>query len=633
MFAPVINQKKSKNYHLASPVERLTQDAEEEHRRKRDAALNIAERTGGIAPVIKPGVHPQVNQAQTIKPMIAPRLTVNDPPEIQTLGGVQPDEAMNERFRTGVGMQPTQPLTPKIAQRADLPIADQIAQQPIKTQKTLDDSMAELPRSMIAPRNENSKIVPQLSNDYIPESETDFDGYDVKAEADKFFNSQNKIAPRSPLDDAYEKRKRIAQEGAEPEHSLWKRLLQGALRGMTTGGVTGAIVGAGVEGFVPSMNRKMRTLGELAKANQEVAVLESETKARREAEEAAIKNQTAIVNLNQSQLNLMRTANEELWKSITADKRITSEEAEIAKQHGFNVVPYDARGFVEIDRNGKRLIRPEFSPEYEVNPTVPVDPTEVPGKYNIYGSELPLTPKQVAPVIASAGAADLQRQQDAAKFNVSQQVEAQKFNATKAFEAQKENLSNAIRYNEQAIKQALELAKATGEADAMYASIEGIGKQMQLIEQEYQSIQLIENPATEAEVKANQHAAERKNRLMDRWNRLNGEMWDKAGKFKAGKTVIEQLQKSQPQKPGAIIAPKINPVSIQPAQANLGKKTATKADVEAYAKGRGISYEEAKKAAEADGYIIQSEQRNEIAPKSKGKKIYSMADIERVIRQ
>jgi hypothetical protein len=88
---------------------------------------------------------------------------------------------------------------------------------------------------------------------------------------------QARRAQQNAKDDAFnslpleEKQQKLLAGEGPAEHSLLRRLGEGALRGLARGGLGGAVTGAAVEGFFPGMNREQNAQDELPKVNAQIA--------------------------------------------------------------------------------------------------------------------------------------------------------------------------------------------------------------------------------------------------------------------------------------------------------------------------------------------------------------------------
>ncbi len=127
------------------------------------------------------------------------------------------------------------------------------------------------------------------------------------------------------LNEEYQRNDELNKTGVPKEHSVAKRLLQGALRGLATGGIGGAITGAAMEGFYPKANTEQNTKTAIAKSNQRIGGLQK-----------AVDAETGTAYKNTQMTNVYNTiANRNAQTVLDMDKatraQLNDEQANILK--------------------------------------------------------------------------------------------------------------------------------------------------------------------------------------------------------------------------------------------------------------------------------------------------------------
>jgi hypothetical protein len=175
------------------------------------------------------------------------------------------------------------------------------------------------------------------------------------------------FGPRSrqqELDAEYKKNDELHTVGAPKEHSLAKRLLQGALRGFATGGIGGAIAGTAVEGFYPKANTQMRTNSEIAKSNQRIGGLQKAVGA--EEDSLFNKARTENIMVDNERQEQIRKDNAEKDRVKTAETK----RANFYKQNKYfdptKATPAQARQLAEFGETPDSVGKFDFSkPEFK----------------------------------------------------------------------------------------------------------------------------------------------------------------------------------------------------------------------------------------------------------------------------
>lgn len=220
------------------------------------------------------------------------------------------------------------------------------------------------------------------------------------------------------------------------------------------GNQLGSVLGAGIVGGIggtinPNLDEQWKNEQELNSLydqyGKESQIDEAERKA--EAEKRKAQNDDILAKFEQAQkvqnlkkgevetqnlqltgegkaLENLRAVNKPLYDSITADGQITDDEAIQLADAGYNVNPYDARKFNTRYVNGVPFQSPQLGqPNFKPSPSLPIRPAEVPQNYKIGNMTLPLSPKQVAPVVVATENNNANRQQSASQFTQRQASE------------------------------------------------------------------------------------------------------------------------------------------------------------------------------------------------------------------
>lgn len=149
---------------------------------------------------------------------------------------------------------------------------------------------------------------------------------------------------------------------------------------------------ANLQGLAPKLRRQQET----EKADAEILNKELEAEGKR------IGNAGKIISNQTDLLKLQRLFGEPYWEVVKNKKEITQADADALERLGYGKLPLSRwQQIKEMERNGGIYSRSEFSSEYELNPTVPVDPLKVPigaKMKNPDGTEIivPMLPKDAA---------------------------------------------------------------------------------------------------------------------------------------------------------------------------------------------------------------------------------------------
>jgi hypothetical protein len=230
-------------------------------------------------------------------------------------------------------------------------------------------------------------------------------------------NNTYKIPPKGP-------------NGENREKSFTKRLFGGLWNGLEAWANSGdnsiaglgAALGVGGAGSAasPKFYEGAKNFGKRSDLYNELG--------RTQQQEAFDAQQSKINIANQAALQKLEL--DPYWQYVEKKKSIDQDDADyLNKVTGIKFKPAQWQEYKDTTVNGKTFSRPEYSPNYERNTSVPIDPTEVPRDVEVApGQNLPLTPKQAGPVIASKYNAEANRQQSQDHFEATQQRMADQFN-------------------------------------------------------------------------------------------------------------------------------------------------------------------------------------------------------------
>ena len=389
-------------------------------------------------------------------------------------------------------------------------------------------------------------------------------------------------APVTPMTELERKRARLAEIAAAPveKQSAGKQALFMALQA-----VGNIFSGQGNKPIEWLGNAKKRVA--LEQAQREIAPLQAleDQRLQDEAKQAqiqSVKDRPLIARQQiQARLEQEMLRQKGRMEALNRQADIRSGEAKIV-----------------TDKDGllwKRYLKPDSSGKLKPDEPV-INPSTgeqdfAPGEQMVdwpdpqTGQTVKVKAKQVLMPDATIAQGNANREQTAATTNANNEIRV----AT-------ENASNWLRYNGQLLDLASKTAQASGAVIENQAELEGINRSTQSAMQQLGELANRDtSQMTSAEIeKTNGRIQE----LTDQINANNIKFSTALGKTKAGQDALTQIGKTNISAPQKIVAPKIQAVKV-------GGKTATRATVEAFAKKKGISYEEAKRQAEADGYTVQ----------------------------
>jgi hypothetical protein len=386
--------------------------------------------------------------------------------------------------------------------------------------------------------------------------------------------------PQQDLDEERAKNRELHSVGAPKEHSLAKRLLQGALGGFARGGIGGAITGAAVEGFYPKANTNLRTQSEIAKSDKRIGGLEKSVESEserllREAQTQGIKDKPTLAreaaaakaqaatdayNRRMDYLDKQQEFEGNKWK------RYTDKDGKVFKQY--------ADG---------RLEPVMFNNEQDFDPGEQMVTDPLTGN--------PVKAKQIISPQAMIASSDAGREQDVAKFNASNQ-----------FKADTENINNSVQYHASISKMLADAAAADpGINDGEF---QGLNEQIAGKHTEYDSVANqdfsgIRDPDELA--KARKKQFDDLNKIAEESTALRTKALTVMSKTAAGKARADAIRKNMPPPPKKLTYTPIKAVKA-------GGKIARSADVDAFAKSKGWSREKTEKyltSAAGGGYTIQ----------------------------
>lgn len=394
---------------------------------------------------------------------------------------------------------------------------------------------------------------------------------------------------------------RLMSEGASQD-PWYKRLAIDALRGLGAGGLGGAI-GGGLTGVIgKGLYRKQKTQRELGEANQQLTMRDARRKSDQESQKRQADYQH-VLNENQAQIDehqYNQLVKDPRWEIAKSRKMFSQSDADYFNQKlGTNLSPASWQTFVEkVDpATGADKIRGEFDPRYSVNPTISPDATVPPVSINAGGIPLTLKQPAVGNLIVSENNANASRTQ-----------QTNLHNSTQGLEAAKANLSATQTYNAQILKNRSDVIVQQGKGLENAGEMTGLNSQLQTASDRVQragaAILYDGNGAIEQNPE-NAKAVKEFHDAQADFGSVQAKLDAALGKTNAGTQLLMQLQgiESQIQKPAPISAVPVP--AVQTNTITAGGKVLSKATVKAAAKQNRVSYSEALKQAQAQGYTIQ----------------------------
>jgi len=428
-----------------------------------------------------------------------------DEPQIETLGGVEPDTEANQKISIRPRLSPNKTIDPEIApEQRETPAAVSETGQP-ETSMPADTS-----------------IRPRLSGKTWDEHR--------RENREAYINDPN-------LRDAPENKPgRLTAMIGMGLKKLADALGSGKPLDRALGeGLGGAIGGAAVpKVFADEQNREqIRQIDRQEESAYERQKRELELKAKNaQIDDVGDRGRR----FNEAQRNKFLLEKEKFNNRMaTIDRQadIASGEAErLVKPDGTVWKHYkkaDSSGNIKPD---EQMFQPDGTPE--------MDPSKM--MYDVYD---PVTGQTVK----GTGGEILGYSGSIQQGNANRQQEASKFNASQEFSAQKENANNLLQYNNQVLRSMEEASKADGKVIENLGEVQGIANEIGRLNDLLGTLK--------------DDDYEGKNRVLTKLADLDNKYQQALGKTDAGKAAVEQLKAQGITKPQTVQAVKIQAVQIK----------------------------------------------------------------------